>query len=107
MNQDRNELDIIEKYQKKGYTCNFTCENNFLVELESKNKYQPQQITILREHRFEGLSNPSDMSILYVIETDDNLKGLVTASYGGGSDTSVGEFFKEIPKENDRSNENI
>lgn len=107
MNQERNELDLIEKYQKRGFTRNFTCENGSLIELESKKKYQPKQITILREHRFEGMSNPSDMSILYVIETDDNLKGLVTASYGGSNDTSVGEFFKEIPKENDRSNDDI
>ncbi|MEO8934192.1 MAG: hypothetical protein ABI295_07775 [Xanthomarina sp.] len=107
MKQDRNELEFIKKYQSRGYTCNFKCENGCLIELDSKKNYLPQQITILREHRFEGMSNPSDMSILYVIETDDNLKGLVTSSYGANGDTSVGEFFKEIPKENDRSNEVI
>ena len=107
MKQERSELDLIKKYQDRGYTCNFRCENGLLIELESKKKYQPNQITILREHRFEGMSNPSDMSILYVIETNDKLKGIISSSYGASNDTSVGEFFKEIPKENDRSNEDI
>lgn len=107
MKQNRSELNYIEKYQSRGYTTNFNCEKGFLIELNNKRKYEPQQITILREHRFEGMSNPSDMSILYVIETDDNLKGLVMVGYGPKSDTSLGEFFKEIPKENDRSNEAI
>lgn len=105
--QERNELDYIQKYQAKGYTNNFKCENNTLVELKTKNVYKPEHITIKREHRFEGMTNPSDMSILYVIETNDGLKGLVTANYGSNSDTELDEFFKNIPKENDQSNENI
>lgn len=107
MKQERSELDLIKKYQNRGYTSNFRCENGLLIELDSKREYRPNQITILREHRFEGMSNPSDMSILYVIETNDKLKGLVTSSYGANSDTNVGEFFNEIPKKNDRSNEDI
>ncbi|GGG58407.1 hypothetical protein [Bizionia arctica] len=107
MQQERNELDVIKKYQDKGYTSNFKCENDLLIELESKNTYQPEQITIEREHRFEGLSNPSDMSILYIIKTDDDFKGMVTASYGAKSDTDVDDFFKRIPKQNDHSNDDI
>jgi len=95
--QERNELDLIKKYQEKGYSSNFKCEGGLLMELETKKKYQPKQITIEREHRFEGLSNPSDMSILYVIKTDDGLKGMVTANYGANSDTDIDEFFKNIP----------
>jgi hypothetical protein len=77
------------------------------MELENKKEYEPNQIIIEREHRFEGLSNPSDMSILYIIKTDDGLKGMVTASYGAKSDTDVDEFFKKIPEENDHSNDDI
>ncbi|PWI30265.1 hypothetical protein DI383_07345 [Flavobacteriaceae bacterium LYZ1037] len=107
MKHDRNELDLITKYQNKGYTSNFKCEEGSLIELDTKNMYSPKQIIIEREHRFEGMSNPSDMSILYVIKTHDGVKGMVTANYGVNSDTELDDFFKNIPKENDRSNENI
>lgn len=107
MEQERNELDYIEKYQARGYTSNFRCDNKSLIELKTKKAYKPEQVIIKREHRFEGMSNPSDMSILYVIETEDGMKGLVTANYGSNSDTELDEFFKNIPKENDQSNEDI
>jgi len=107
MSQERNELDYIKKYQNQGFTCNFRFENEKLVESNTKNGYKPEQIIIKREHRFEGISNPSDMSILYVIETTDGHKGLVTANYSYNSDTGLDEFFKNIPKENDLSKRNI
>lgn len=107
MNQDRNELDYIKKYQSEGYTSNFRFDNEKLIELKTKNSYKPEQIIIKREHRFEGMSNPSDMSILYVIETTDGYKGLVTANYSSDSNTGLDEFFKNIPEENDLSNKNI
>ncbi len=47
------------------------------------------------------------MSILYVIETEDGKKGLVTASYGIDSDTDLDSFFRKIPAENDHSNDVI
>lgn len=104
MTQDRSELDIIKKYEVRGYISNFKCENGIMMELVTKNKYQPNQFTIEREYRFEGMSNPSDLSILYIIKTDDGLKGMVTANYGADSDTEIDEFFKNIPKNNDFSN---
>ena len=107
MSQERNELDYINKYQKRGFTSNFLCEDGMLIELDTKKKYKPEQIIIHREHRFEGMSNPSDMSILYCIETDDGYKGIIVANYGVDSDTDLDDFFKKIPKENDQSNEDI
>ena len=107
MKNNRNELDLITKYQDRGFTSNFKCEKGSLVELDTKKAYSPKQIIIEREHRFEGMSNPSDLSILYVIKTDDGVKGLVTANYGFDSDTDLDDFFKRIPKENDYSNKNI
>ncbi len=36
MKQERTELKHIQKYQERGYTSSFRCENGFLVELKSK-----------------------------------------------------------------------
>ncbi|MFD2550556.1 hypothetical protein ACFSQP_01885 [Bizionia sediminis] len=107
MEQQRNELNYIQKYQARGYTSSFKCVENELVELETRTPYKPEDIIIKRTHRFEGMSNPSDMSILFVIETKDHKKGLVTASYGIDSDTALDTFFKSIPAANDHSNDAI
>lgn len=96
----KNEKQIIEKYQKEGYTNNYRVENNSLLDLDNKKNYMPQNVHIVAEHRFEGMSNPSDMSILYVIKTMDDRKGTILANYSPSSNLETAEFFKKIPKEN-------
>ncbi|MDO6434644.1 hypothetical protein Q4E93_28795 [Flavitalea sp. BT771] len=44
--------------------------------------YQPEELSILRTYRFEGESNPSDSSILYIIEANDHLIGYSLDAYG-------------------------
>ena len=95
-----NEKEIIEEYQKKGFTGNFRVEQKKLIDLKTKIAYLPENVTILEEYRFEGMSNPSDMSILYVLKTNDGSKGTVLANYSPSNNIETAEFFKEIPKKN-------
>lgn len=95
---EKNEKYYITAYQNMGYGHNYHIENGKLVDLETKNEYTPNFVYIVAEHRFEGMSNPSDMSILYVIETNDGSKGTVLAAYGPANDTALAEFFANVPK---------
>lgn len=103
----RNELELIQKYQAKGYVSNFRVANQKLIEVTSKIEFSPEKVHIVAEHRFEGMSNPSDMSILYVICVGDAIKGTFLASYGSVADTEAAEFFNEIPKANVSNTANI
>lgn len=100
METAKNELEIIKKYEEKGYTESYRVEDDILIENTSKEKYLPADIYIVAQHRFEGMSNPDDMSILYVLKTKDNSKGTFLASYGVSSNTEVATFFNEIPESN-------
>lgn len=44
--------------------------------------YTPEELTIVKIYRFEGASDPSDSSILYIFEANDGLKGYSLNSYG-------------------------
>lgn len=101
------EMDYIKVYQDKGYTANFYFKNAKLINSETKNEYFPQDIFIVAEHRYEGMSNPSDMSILYIINTSEDEKGTFLMAYGPTADLDVSNFFKKIPKENISNEENI
>ena len=107
MNSNKSELEIIKKYEEKGYTNSYRVSENLLIDNKTKKKYAPTDIYIVGEHRFEGMSNPSDMSILYVIKAKEDSKGTFLASYGGATDTDAAEFFNEIPKKNVSNSENI
>jgi len=100
----KNEKEIIDEYQKKGFKGNYRVENKKLIDLKTKVAYSPENVTILKEYRFEGMSNPSDMSILYILETNDGQKGTVLANYSPSSNIETAEFFKEIPEENNMTN---
>ncbi|QXP51351.1 hypothetical protein [Cellulophaga sp. HaHa_2_1] len=104
MEYAKSEKEYIKEYQEQGYIHNFRAQDNSLINLETKKSYTPKNIFIKKEFRFEGMSNPSDMSILYIIETKDGVKGTVLANYSPSSDTEMAEFFKDIPKENFEQN---
>lgn len=95
----KNEMNFLKMYQDKGYTINFRVENGKLI----GNKdyiYSSEDVSIVAEHRYEGMSNPSDMSILYVIEADKDHKGTIINSYGPTADLEIHEFIDAIPEEN-------
>lgn len=100
MEYAKHEIEYIEKLKENGYTSNFRLINEQLIELNTKKEFTPHQIFVDKEMRFEGMSNPADLSILYAIRTDTNLKGTILASYGPKGDLELAEFFKKIPDSN-------
>ncbi|APQ18165.1 hypothetical protein [Maribacter hydrothermalis] len=96
----KHEIDAITLFEKKGYTASFMCKDDKLIETKTKKSYAPEQIFIVEERRYEGMSNPADSSLLYVIKTNDNVKGTFLATYGAQADINVAEFFKAVPEAN-------
>lgn len=96
----KNEKEAIDQYYDQGYRANYLLKEGKLVDLETQHAYSPSEIFIVAEHRYEGISNPSDMSILYVIETKDGSKGTRLVGYGPAGNLESAEFFKAVPKEN-------
>ncbi|MDO6517691.1 hypothetical protein [Zobellia uliginosa] len=96
----KHEMDAMDAYEKKGYTRRFRYLNGALVDLETDKGYTPEDITIVKEIRYEGMSDPEDLSILYIIETNDAIKGTFLMAYGPSADTETGAFFTAIPDKN-------
>lgn len=103
----KHELDFLKLYENKGYTENFRVEKNKLIASNKKSEFSPKQVKVVAEHRYEGMSNPSDQSILYVIEANENCKGTIINSYGPTANLEVHEFIESIPDENKGHDESI
>ena len=60
--------------------------------------YQPEELTIIKTYRFEGDSDPSESSILYLIEAKDGLIGYSIDAYGvyANHDEKYYDFLKKI-----------
>ncbi|MBC7511087.1 MAG: hypothetical protein H7320_20420 [Ferruginibacter sp.] len=64
--------------------------------------YVPSQLKIIKTYRFEGASDPSDSSIVYVIEAENGLIGYSMDAYGAYSDhddDGYDDFIRKIPME--------
>ena len=71
--------------------------------------YNPEDLLIIKTYRFEGDSNPSDSSVLYLIEANDGLVGYSMDAYGAYSnheDDHYDEFLRKIPV-NERDEQEI
>jgi hypothetical protein len=93
----------LNKVVKEGYTENFKILEEGLKSLESDKIYQPDEVQIVNFFRFEGVSDPSDMSILYVIEANDNVKGTLIDAYGAYADQNIDKFIKEVESINKKN----
>jgi hypothetical protein len=86
----------LKKLEQKGYTDQYRVEKAKLVSMHNKKKYKAKDVTAANFFRFEGISNPDDMSVLYAIETADGNKGTLVDAYGLYADEETGEFMKEV-----------
>ena len=98
----KHETDYIRQYENLGYTDSYqyNSKNKKLRSTKTNDEYLPSDVTIVKEHRYEGMSNPSDMSLLYVLETSDGSKGTLLAVYGPNADTGLHDFMNAVPQDN-------
>src|SRR5947209_7979115 len=89
----------MKQLEEKGYTDQFKAEKGRLINLSTNKKYKAKDVKAVNFYRFEGISNPDDMSILYAIETCDGTKGTLTDAYGRYSDEDTGAFMKKVETE--------
>lgn len=86
-------VEKLEKLSQKGYTVDFQFVEGVLVDLEDSKSYTKEQVRIANKFRFEGISNPDDMAILYVIETDDGKMGTIADAFGVYGDPNLEAFL--------------
>lgn len=97
MDEMKTLASCLNKIIKDGYAENFkVTEDGHLQSLETGKKYKPEEVHVINFFRFEGVSDPSDSAILYVVETSDGAKGSLTDAYGMYADPDIDKFIKEV-----------
>ena len=75
--------DAIRRLQADGYIGNwFANADRDLESNESGEVLDPSQLQIDHILRFEGQSDPGDMTILFALRTPSGDKGIYTAPFG-------------------------
>lgn len=90
-------VKVLTDLRKEGFTLDFiVSEGNRMCTMDRKECFAPEEVRIVNFYRFEGESNPGDMSILYAIETRSGLKGTISDAYGPYADSTVESFMKKV-----------
>jgi len=84
------------KMKEDGYTEDFQVTKEGLTTFNESKIYKPEQVKIVNFYRFEGVSDPGDNVILYVMETDDGTKGTLVDGYGAYADSDVSKFIVQV-----------
>lgn len=60
-------VNILARLTKEGYTTQFKASENTIISTRTQQSYRPSDVQINHFYRFEGVSDPDDMSIVYAI----------------------------------------
>jgi hypothetical protein len=105
-NQMKTLSECTQMLTKAGFAEEFIMREDKKLFAPSKDKsYSPEEVSIVNFYRFEGVSDPADNSILYAIETNDGLKGMLSDAYGPYANDKVTDYIKaveEIHKKTDK-----
>ncbi len=95
-NQYATLLGAVEDLKKQGYTDELTLNEEGLT--CQARPLDPEQFTIDSFHRFEGPSDPADMSIVYAVSSEElGLKGLLIGDYGANAQDFIHKMVKKLP----------
>jgi len=87
-------LEAINGLRKKGYTHDFNLKEESLISDDIT--LRPKDFRINEFHRFEGESNPDDSSIVYAIESNNGIKGILVNGWGAYSETTSAEMVEKL-----------
>ncbi len=94
-------VEALADLKKKGYTTDFNLAFDKIKCSETGVCLSTNQFEIIDHVRFEGESNPSDESVIYVVESKDgSMKGIIVSAYGMYSEPIAEEMIRKLAVSN-------
>ena len=85
--------------KKRGFNANFKVNQNEKLTDSKWNQFEPSEVKLIEFHRFEGMSDPGDSSIIYALETKSGVKGTLIDSYGADASETISDFMKNVEQD--------
>lgn len=105
-NQAKENMDTLSETMNKlvedGYADEFYMSDLGFKVRSSGEVYKPDELVIKQAYRFEGESDPADMSVLYKMESTSGVKGYFLhafGTYGLFDEVEMADFLKKVKRE--------
>jgi hypothetical protein len=87
---------VMDELTRQGFTEQFRAVSGGVRGVQSGKTFGAGQVTITAYHRFEGVSDPDDMAILYALETANGVRGTLADAFGVYADPYVSAFVEDV-----------
>jgi hypothetical protein len=88
--------EAVNDLKKRGYSEDFNLQPHCLHCSTSNVQYHPEDFNVDEFHRFEGMSNPDDNSIVFAISSRDGVKGTLVDAYGMYAENLTEAMIKRL-----------
>ena len=89
-------IEAVRGLKKRGFDHELLLKEEKIHCPDNDKYYSADEMSIVEYHRFEGQTNPSDMSIVFAVECNDGTKGMIISSYGVYGDIKIMEFMDKV-----------
>ncbi len=89
--------ETIEELTRRGFTEGFRVADGGLRAVGTGQRLKAEDLVIREYHRFEGVSDPDDMAIVYAIEGKGGVRGILADAFGVYSDPETAAVLKDVP----------
>jgi hypothetical protein len=90
----------ITNLEQRGYVSDFNLHPEWIECAPLNRKFLPHEFHVDEVHRFEGMNNPDDSSILFAISSSDGVKGLLIDAYGMYADSLSPVMIEKLTIDN-------
>lgn len=93
--------EAVRSLKALGFEADFEYVDGAFRIVNSECAFGGQELSIVEHHRFEGISDPDDMSVLYAVEASDGTRGTIVDAFGVYANPELGAALQKITmKEN-------
>lgn len=83
------EAPALRDLARRGYCHNYNLTGAQLSDSRLDVCLHPGRFQVQEVYRFEGASNPDDMCVVYAIESDEGVKGVLVDAFGSYADAQT------------------
>lgn len=86
----------INALREEGYTHDFNLVEKGVENNSRGTSHDAKDLRVIAFYRFEGITDPDDSSVLYVIEAANGEKGLLVDAYGAYAGQISPEMLEKL-----------
>lgn len=84
----------VNGLKSRGFTLDFNLAENCLI--CNTRKFDVTDFEITEVYRFEGNTDPADEAVVYGIESQDGVKGILVTGYGISAEGMSAEMARKL-----------